>query len=109
MSNVAVRESWLIKNPFNAGDTLISAADERKRERILTLAEEARLLKACEHPQRRHLRLLLICQLDTGARFSELIQIRWRYVCFTARIISIEGLTTKTLKTRQVAMTERIY
>ena len=48
--NIAVRESWLVKNPFNCGDTLVSAADERKRERILTLSEEARLLEACEHP-----------------------------------------------------------
>lgn len=107
--NIAVRESWLVKNPFNCGDTLISAADERKRERILTLAEEVRLLTACEPPKRRHLRPLLICLLDTGARFSEMTQLRWRSVCFTTRIITIEGLTTKTLKTRQVAMTERMY
>jgi integrase len=107
--NIAVRESWLIKNPFNGGDTLISAADERKRERILTLSEEMRLLEACEHPQRRHLRPLLICLLDTGARLSEMLKLRWQSVCFATRIITIEGLTTKTLKTRQVAMTERMY
>ncbi len=107
--NIAVRESWLIKNPFNGGDTLISAADERKRERILTLSEETRLLEACEHPQRRHLRPLLICLLDTGARLSEMLKLRWQSVCFATRIITIEGMTTKTLKTRQVAMTERMY
>lgn len=107
--NIAVRESWLVKNPFNCGDTLISAADERKRERILTASEEMRLLDACEHPHRRHLRPLLVCLLDTGARFSEMLQLRWRSVCFPTRIITIEGLTTKTLKTRQVAMTERMY
>jgi integrase len=107
--NIAVRESWLVKNPFNCGDSLISAADERKRERILTLSEEARLLEACEHPQRRHLRPLLICLLDTGARLSEILKLRWRYACFATRLITIEGLTTKTLKTRQVAMTERMY
>lgn len=50
--NVAVRELRLVGSPFKGGDTLISAADERKRERILTLAGEARLLGACEHPQR---------------------------------------------------------
>lgn len=107
--NIAVRESWLVKNPFNCGDTLISAADERKRERILSLSEEVRLLEACEHPQRQHLRPLLICLLDTGARLSEMLKLRWRSVCFTTRIITIEGLTTKTLKTRQVAMTERMF
>ena len=107
--NIAVRESWLTKNPFNCGDTLISAADERKRERILTVDEELRLLQACEHPQRVHLKPLLICLLDTGARFSEMTHLRWRSVCFATRILTIEGLTTKTLKTRQVAMTGRMY
>lgn len=107
--NIAVRESWLTKNPFNCGDTLISAADERKRERILTPDEESRLFEACEHPRRKHLKPLLTCLLDTGARFSEMTHLRWRSVCFATRIITIEGLTTKTLKTRQVAMTERMY
>lgn len=107
--NIAVRESWLLKNPFNCGDTLISAADERKRERILSVSEEVRLLEACAHPQRQHLRPLLVCLLDTGARLSEMLKLRWRSVCFATRIITIEGLTTKTLKMRQVAMTERLY
>jgi integrase len=107
--NIAVRESWLIKNPFNCGDTLISAADERKRERILTASEELRLLEACEHPHRKHLRPLLICLLDTGARFSEMIQLRWRSICLNTHLITIEGLTTKTLKTRQVAITQRMH
>ena len=106
--NIAVRESWLVKNPFNAGDGLISTADERKRERILTLDEENLLLKACENPWRSHLRPLLICLLDTGARFSEMTQLRWGSVCFDSGIITIEGRTTKTLKTRHVAMTERM-
>ena len=107
--NIAVRESWIAKNPFNCGDSLISAADERKRERILTASEESTLLEACNHPKREHLKPLLICLLDTGARFSEMTHLRWRSVCFATRIITIEGLTTKTLKTRQVAMTERVY
>jgi hypothetical protein len=47
MLNVAMREGWLMRNPFTAGDPLICLADERKRERILTREEEARLLGAC--------------------------------------------------------------
>ena len=107
--NNALREGWILKNPFNSGDPLISLADERKRERILTCVEETRLLAACEHPQRKHLRSLLIALLDTGARKSEMLKLRWRFVCFTSRLITIEGMTTKTLKTRQVAMTNRLY
>jgi hypothetical protein len=39
MLNVARAESFIItENPFNNGDPLISAADEKKRQRILLLA-----------------------------------------------------------------------
>jgi integrase len=42
MFSIAEREKWLKKdyNPFRAGESLISLADERKRERILTREEE---------------------------------------------------------------------
>ena len=40
--NVALREGWVTKSPFNAGESLISPASERRRERILTLDEERR-------------------------------------------------------------------
>ncbi len=42
MLNVAVRNDWLVKSPFNKAmaGSLISTADERQRERILTPQEE---------------------------------------------------------------------
>jgi hypothetical protein len=40
MLNIAQREGWIKQNPFAAGESLISLADERKRERILTRDEE---------------------------------------------------------------------
>jgi integrase len=106
---IGVREGYLLRNPFSAGESLISPSSERRRERILTLEEEKRLLKACEHPQRLFLRPLLICLLDTGARLSEMLQhLRWRSVCFGSRTITLEAMTTKTLKARQASMTERV-
>jgi integrase len=107
--NIALREGWILKNPFNAGEPLISTAGERKRERILTLDEETRLLAACVHPQRTHLRPLLIALLDTGARKGEMLKLCWRDVCFESRLITIQALNTKTLTGRQVAMTQRLY
>ena len=105
--NIGVREGWLLKNPFNCGESLISPASERRRERILTLDEERKLLEACP---RRDVRALFICLLDTGARLSELLKhLRWRSVCFASRSITLEAMTTKTLKERQVGMTERIF
>jgi len=107
--NVGIQQGWLLKNPFHGGGSLIIVSAERRRERILTIAEEAKLLGACEHPQRKHLRPLLICLLDTGARKAEMLKLRWRAICFTSRMITIEGMTTKTLKTRRVAMTNRMF
>jgi integrase len=47
--------------------------------------------------------------LDTGCRKSEALKLRWRSVCFASRVITIEGMTTKTLKTRQMMMTDRVF
>src|SRR5215216_374281 len=42
--NVAVANGWIHRSPFTMGKSLISVGDEKPRERILTLEEEARLL-----------------------------------------------------------------
>lgn len=105
--NIGVREGWLLRNPFNAGEPLISPASERRRERVLSVDEERRLLEACP---RKDVRAVFICLLDTGARLSEILKhLRWRSVCFASRTLTIEAMTTKTLKPRQVGMTERMY
>jgi hypothetical protein len=46
--NIAEREGWILRNPMRNGDPLISIADERKRERIVTREEEL----ACSPPAR---------------------------------------------------------
>jgi integrase len=69
--NIAEREGWILRNPMRSGDSLISVADERKRERIITRDEELRLLNACDDRWRRHLRPIVICALDTGMRWRD--------------------------------------
>src|SRR5262249_16725352 len=66
--NFARRRGWLVRNPFELGEPIISMASERKRDRILTREEEARLLAACETKARAHVRPILIAALDTGLR-----------------------------------------
>jgi integrase/recombinase XerD len=108
--NIAVRQGWMSRNPFSTGESLISPASERKRERILTFAEECKLLEACDSSLWPFLRPLIICLLDSGARLSEFLQhLRWRSVCFENRTITLEAMTTKTLKARQVTMTSRMF
>ena len=109
MLNIAQREGWIKQNPFAAGESLISLADERKRERILTRDEERRLLEACSgHHHREHLRPILICALDTGMRRGEILSLRWHDVDFQDGIINIQAFNTKTMKERQVSLTARL-
>lgn len=105
--NIALDEEWLLKNPFKRNDHLISAADERRCMRVLTLDEERRLLDCCIG-KRRHLRPRIICAIDSGMRWGEMNHIRVGDVDFDSRIIQITATHTKTLTTRRVKMTQRV-
>jgi integrase len=105
MLNIALQESWIPRNPFSYGDKLISAADEKKRERILTLDEQQALLSECRQP---YLLALVVCALDTGMRLGELLKSTWGQVDFEGRTIRIIGTHTKTLKARTVHITSRM-
>lgn len=107
--NIALAETWIKRNPFSLGEPLISPSAEGIREKILSLDEERRLLAACGEPCRAHIRPIVIALLDTGARRGEMLKLKWENVDFQNRIITIIGETTKTYKTRQVAMTQRLH
>ncbi len=107
MFNVAVSNGWLMKNPFEMGDSLINPSDEKQRERILTKEEEEKLLAACFGP-RAHLRSIIVCALDTGMRRGEIFKLKWSDIDFENGIINIKAFNTKTLRERQVAMTSRL-
>lgn len=105
--NFAKRQGWISRNPFGMGESVISYADETRRERILTREEEARLLAACVEP-RAHLRPLLVCALDTGMRRGEIIKLRWSDVDLMGGIIRVRKTTTKTWEARSIGMTARL-
>lgn len=106
--NIAIRQGWITRNPVNMGESLIDTSAERRRERILTLEEEKRLLDACTG-KRKHIKPLIICLLDTGARSGEMKLLKFSDLDFQNRLITYQALNTKTLKTRRVAMTNRVY
>jgi integrase len=105
--NVAVSNGWIKRNPFELGDALILPGDEKKRERIISREEEARLLAACTG-RRGHLRPILICALDTGMRKGEILKVLPSDVDLNNRIITVQAFNTKTMRERQVAMTDRL-
>ena len=105
--NVALAQGWIHRSPFTMGKSLISVGDEKPRERILTREEEERLLAACVG-WRAHLRPIIICALDTGMRRGELFKLKWADVDFDNKLITIRAFNTKTMRQRQVGMTERL-
>lgn len=108
MFKVAQREGWAVNNPFAMGEPLVSIADEKKRERILTREEETRLLEACNDPKRVHLRPIVVCALDTGMRQGEIFSLRWRDVDYEKSAITVAAFNTKTMRARTISLTVRL-
>jgi len=111
MLNEALVNDWILTNPFKKvrPGELISIADERRRETILTVAEEKALLAACSGNLRRHLKALVIAALDTGARQGELLNLRWSDIDFDAGVIkNVTSYKGKTVQRREVPLTGRL-
>lgn len=105
--NVAVEHGWLTVNPFKRGGPLVVTSHETERTRTLSAAEESRLLAVCTG-RRAHLAPLIIFAIETGMRRGEIMALKWNAVDLTARVITVEGTTTKTLRTRMVPITSRL-
>lgn len=110
MFRIAVREQWMPRNPFSDGDALISLSDENQRTRLLSLDEEARLLAAIDaHPQRAHLKGMVLIALDCALRRGEIFKLQWSDIDINERTITIRAFNTKTARQRIVVMTTRVY
>ncbi|HZH89731.1 MAG TPA: site-specific integrase [Pyrinomonadaceae bacterium] len=103
----AVREGWILRSPFEMGASLISKADETRRERILTHEEERRLLNACTG-RYAHLKPLIIAALNTGCRRGELFKLKWQQVDLSSNIISILAMNSKTARPRLLPITPQL-
>jgi integrase len=108
MFNIAVREQWLKRNPFNNGESLISV--ETHRLRILSRDEEKRLFAAIDvEPKRAHLKGITLLALDCALRRGEIFTLKWSEVNLDQRAITITAFNSKTARSRTVAMTIRVY
>lgn len=108
MFSIALREGWILRHPFSGSDTIISSSDETKRTRVLSREEEELLLDACDE-NRSKLRPIIIMALDTGMRRGEIFSLRWRDVDLSAKLIHIKALNTKTLRSRSVPISPRLF
>lgn len=105
MLRLAVREGWLLTSPFGSGDPLVLKSDERKREMVLSLEDETKLLCWCLP----YLKEIVIVALDTGLRKGELFSLVWEDLDLEAMEITIREINSKTAKYRVVPMTHRVY
>lgn len=96
-----------MENPFVRTKGIISKSAEYKRDRILSVEEEQRLLSVCIG-RRIHIKPILICALDTGMRRKEMFTLKWRDVNFEKNEILIHMTNTKTEKERTVGITSRL-
>lgn len=107
MLNFALNEGWLITNPFQKTDKIISNFSEKIRERVLTYEEEKLLFAQCIE-EREHIKPVLICALDTAMRPEEIYKLIWSDIDFTNDIINIRAENTKTETGRIVGITPRL-
>jgi integrase len=108
--NLAIQQGWLLESPFQRGGNLVSHADEVHRERVLSRDEEARLLDAIEaEPLRQHLKGIVLIALDCALRRGEILTLTWSDIDFERRTITVRAFNAKTARSRNVAMTRRVY
>jgi integrase len=69
--NFARRKKWLTSNPMT-GEKLIVLKHEKKRDRVITWAEQDRLLEATVTLGYEYLRMTLTFLIDSGLRIGEL-------------------------------------
>ena len=112
MFGVALSKKWVFANPFytEAGKQLIQvAAETRAVEYILSDAEEQRLFKALQKTDRRHTIPVFIAALETGARWSSLVELlRWKHVNFNAEEVTITTCKDKNMKQWEIPVSTRL-
>lgn len=103
----AVSQGWLARSPFSYGEVVIIKSHESSRDRVLSHAEEERLLNACTG-RRAYLRAIVMMGLDTACRRGELLKLTWAMVNLAQGVVSLPGEITKTGKSRTVPLTPRV-
>lgn len=84
----------------------IKKFDEYGRDRTLTDAEFGRLIEAAERVP--HLRDFLLIALNTGMRKGEILGLRWEYIDFDGRTISVPRNLRKNRKPLIIPMNQTL-
>jgi integrase len=108
MLGIAVEKGWLHRNPFTKD--LIEIAKETKRRRVITKAEELRLIEAARTlPKCGHLAEVLILAFETGLRRKEILGATWNDVDFNNRVFHVTATNSKTESDYYIALSQRAF
>lgn len=77
--NFALQRGIIASHPMKGG-AVSKETESKGRRRILTQGEEQRLYSACDESRWPMMRLFLRVCLTTGARKSEVLNLRWHYL-----------------------------
>ncbi len=94
---------WIIENPCK---NLLKLKEDPGRDRILTDAEVACLLKACKQSKSSLLYPIVLFALTTGARRGEILSLEWRHVDLEKGIVFLKE--TKNGRPRSVALADPV-
>lgn len=102
---VASREwQWLEENPMFK---VAKKKEHRGRIRFLSEDEHKALIAACEQASNPLINLLVVIALSTGARFSEILYLKWDNVDFKRKMFYF--MDTKNKEHRAVPISSKAY
>jgi integrase len=107
---IGLRKRWRRDNPFDYGEPLIHASLERKKCRIMTTAEEDKLMAkaALDYRCSRHLPFAIEMALQTAMRLSEQFRLTDDDIDLEAGIIMATSYKGKVAKRRPVPITDEL-
>ena len=128
MMRYAFAEGWVTKDIF-FGAKIIDTGAETPRHQMLSVADEKRLLEACQGERETTytrtrfgkketitatlrvdnpaLKAIILLALDSGMRKSEILKLSWSDIDLTTNKIRIRASHTKTERERFAPLTER--
>jgi len=97
----AVDEGFLTGNPLGR---MPLVRERRKPRMVMSVGEEAKLLKAAAP----HLRSIIIAALDTGMRRGEILTERWEHIDLGRGLLFVTHSKTAEGESREIPLTRRL-
>lgn len=104
LSKATKEWEWIEENPMFK---VSKKRESRGRTRFLSDEERQALLNACEQASNPHIYLLVVIALSTGARFSEILNLKWKNVDFKRKMFYF--MDTKNGDNRAVPISSKAY